>query len=333
MSKLFLPLILQSDFVADFMALYTLCFIAIAQGGKRSPLYPALMHQRGRTIGHVQQRLQEGLIDDMLIQGVNAMLSTDALLGNFEHVETHARGARAVAAAHGYKHVGSSHPLLAVTLKRQLQWTDNMLNMIVERAPFTSAPAPNSALLLATGDEQLLRDFNEIPIGFRSLATQGKLSTKIISVLAEFSRWTSEQIQRSPQQLRPAIWHHLIPNGLSGFERCVALALCCLSEDKFGTGIHFFYRRSTQHLDVFLAENLTRDQTLTDCLTWAMFVLVGGRNDRYLTAEMRHSIIQRAYGELEVLRSWPKLEALLRRYYWADECAVRWFRTWQSLPL
>ena len=331
MSRLFLPLILQDDLVADFMSMYTLCFIVIAHGGKKSPLYPALIHQRNRSIEHIQKRLRAGQFGDMLIQGVNAILSTDALLGNFEHVETHAKGVRALAIARGYESIGSSHPLLAITLRRQLRWVSNMLNMTIDGAPDAPRDTLDPADLLASGDGQLSQDFSELPIGFRSLAVQGMLSAKIIPLLAAFSRWAAAQLDRDPQQLHAAIWHPEVPDGLSAVERCIAMAVCCLSEDKSGGGIHFFYRRSAQHLDRFLADHLTQDEPFTECLIWAMFVLVGGQNPRYLTAEMRYSIIQGARRERDVLQSWPKLEALMKRFYWADECGVRWFQTWKSL--
>ena len=331
MTKLFLPLILRDTLVMDFMVMYTLCFVVLSGEARDDHLYQALMYQRSRSITHIQDRLRTGQVDDMLIQGVNATLSTDAMLGNFEHVATHAKGMKALVAARGLSKLGDTHPLLAVTLKHQYNMIMTMLHLSIDEA-VTDFPTHIKQYDILK-DQSSLESLNlpRLPLGLQTLAMNGKLALPSILLITDFLQWNEEQDSLEAEGKRTAAWKPNIPENLSAFERCVLLAVVCLSEDKLEAGAHFFHRRSVQTFDEFFDRYQDADQMISDCLIWVLSSLATALNNRYISEEMRDTMLRKAWVRFDVMKDWASLENLLRQYHYQDGSAQRLHQLWCEL--
>ena len=263
----------------------------------------------------------------MLIQGVNATLSTDAMLGNFEHVATHAKGMKALVAARGLSKLGDTHPLLAVTLKHQYNMIMTMLHLSIDDAA-TEFP-----------DEVEHQDQSRLvalylpslSVGFQTLATNGKLALPSVMLIADFMQWNEEQDNLQAEGKGTVAWKPTIPENLSAFERCVILAVVCLSEDKLEAGAHFFHRRSVQTFDQFFDHHQDADQMITDSLIWVLSSLGTARNNRYISEEMRDAMLGKAFIRFDVMREWASFENLLRRYHYEADSAQQLQQLWYEL--
>lgn len=293
---------------------------------------------RSKVLNWINNRLAQSHVDDVLIQVIILAMVVDDYLGYVEFRQVHLQGLDAVIDRRGgLDAIGTSEPAIGRTLRQStLTVIGTTILNINTSLRAASKPSPLSPSILTYPEyslsEQLHRLVARLPIGLQELALSQHLSVEMVGIVLSFTDWLNNLDPVVAES--SASWRHPTPAGLSNLEKCLYVALICLSDDLSGMGGHIsvlIFRKPGQRARMILSdEGLWDDPRTADCVLWLATVVCSPRNITIIPRGVQNVLQEKILRQRPEVGDLAAIERILRRFFYPEARAGAWMQAWAA---
>lgn len=346
--------VLSYDLIFHALVAWTLCCLPESQDSSTSIGQQLLCH-RACTLRMLHERLSNGVVDDVLIQGIGLLIPIDDHLGYTEFNQAHLNGIeRIIERRGGFAAVGSSEPALGLHLAALVSISTTKLSINTASSAghmhitsFADWPAVDPSLaspIYASTPLHLAANVARLPSGFVSLITSGRLSNDMVTILVEFDKWLHSLSQTSPGGPEPMAYRFNVPSGLSSLEKHICTALICLTDDLTTMGTLYaalIFRKPLKRTKALLAElnalwtsyDMTASNKVPsadDVLIWLATIIPTPRRPELTPKNARRALYGRLMSRKPWLSDWANVETILGRFFYSSTRSAAWKESWKD---
>ncbi|KAL3459129.1 hypothetical protein BJX64DRAFT_207430 [Aspergillus heterothallicus] len=303
--------------VCHGLVAFTLCSLDT----KTDVMEQAILYHRQKILQDVHERLEQGQVDDVLIQAICLLIPVDDYLGYVEYGPVHLKGLSDIVNIRGgLKMVGSSDP---IAFGKILQLTMLTVVSMIEfhmRTKFTS-----ETFIPATSLSSAMQiKISAMPAGLRDLFRAGILSAGVIPILESYQTWFS-------QTQKTDIWRSPVPPGLNNIESCLVITLVCLADDTSAMILHpaaSMFRKTRQRIETVLnTPGLWSDPRVVDCMIW-MTTVISVPPGQFIDVGLQKQVLKKAIQGRVFVLEWEEIQCRLQKFYYSELRVGDWKRAW-----